>query len=120
MSREAAARYWIALADRPFAFLKSNKPIPQHWRSFGNRVSPLTNSQRKAITPFQACSITYMSFCKWRQLRKQPREVIEQRRAQRQQRRREQTQPTREMIGEAVGDLADAVMQRATRKRRRS
>jgi CRISPR-associated endonuclease Cas1 len=51
---EAAAYYWVALADRPFPLVKSKKPIPQHWYTYGNRVSPLTNSPRKAITPFHA------------------------------------------------------------------
>jgi CRISP-associated protein Cas1 len=52
---EAAAQYWAAFAARSFPFTqKDMKHTPLHWRTIGVRISPLTNSPRKAVTPFHA------------------------------------------------------------------
>jgi CRISPR-associated endonuclease Cas1 len=45
--------YWQSLADRPVNFgLRQN--IPDHWRTFGARHSPLTSNARTAVTPGNA------------------------------------------------------------------
>jgi hypothetical protein len=52
---EAAVLNWAALALRAFPFTqRDGKAVPLHWRTIGTRVSPLTNSPRRAITPFHS------------------------------------------------------------------
>jgi CRISPR-associated endonuclease Cas1 len=49
---QAARAYWSAWSTLPINFPKSDLPrIPDHWRSFGARVSPLTGSPRLAANP---------------------------------------------------------------------
>ena len=48
----AAAAYWGAWADLPVRFARRDQDrVPEHWRSFGTRSSPLTGSSRKAVNP---------------------------------------------------------------------
>jgi CRISPR-associated endonuclease Cas1 len=47
--------YWNTMHDLPVSFSKADSTkIPEHWKSFGSRVSPLTNSPRLAVSPAQA------------------------------------------------------------------
>jgi CRISPR-associated endonuclease Cas1 len=49
---QAASAYWSAWRTLPLIFPKQDLPrVPEHWRSFGTRVSPLTGSPRLAVTP---------------------------------------------------------------------
>ena len=49
---QAARAYWSAWSTLPINFPKNELPrIPDHWRSFGARVSPLTGSPRLAANP---------------------------------------------------------------------
>ena len=55
LESRAAALYWSALADTPMYFARRDmKGIPEHWRTLGIRMSPLSNSPRLAITPGHA------------------------------------------------------------------
>jgi CRISPR-associated endonuclease Cas1 len=48
----AAAAYWSAWRTLPITFPRKDEPrIPEHWRRFGTRVSPLTGSPRLAVNP---------------------------------------------------------------------
>lgn len=50
-----AHAYWNAMRDLPASFNKADSvKIPEHWKSFGSRVSPLTNSPRLAVNPANA------------------------------------------------------------------
>jgi len=52
---QAARAYWSAWRTLPVNFPKSDLPrVPDHWRSFGARVSPLTGSPRLAANPANA------------------------------------------------------------------
>jgi CRISPR-associated endonuclease Cas1 len=49
---QAARAYWSAWSTLPINFPKNDlSRIPDHWRSFGARVSPLTGSPRLAANP---------------------------------------------------------------------
>jgi CRISPR-associated endonuclease Cas1 len=49
---QAAGVYWAAWRTLPINFPRKDGPrLPQHWRSFGARVSPLTGSPRHAVNP---------------------------------------------------------------------
>jgi CRISPR-associated endonuclease Cas1 len=49
---QAARAYWSAWSTLPITFPKNDlSRIPDHWRSFGARVSPLTGSPRLAANP---------------------------------------------------------------------
>ncbi len=51
---EAAAgkAYWKAWESVPVRFVRKDEPrVPDHWRTFGRRASPLTNSPRLAANP---------------------------------------------------------------------
>ena len=49
---QAARIYWSAWSTLPINFPKNDlKRVPEHWRSFGSRVSPLTGSPRLAANP---------------------------------------------------------------------
>jgi CRISPR-associated endonuclease Cas1 len=49
---QAARAYWSAVSTLPINFPKNDLPrVPEHWRSFGTRVSPLTGSPRLAANP---------------------------------------------------------------------
>jgi CRISPR-associated endonuclease Cas1 len=48
----AAGAYWGAWRNLPITFPRRDESrIPDHWRSFGARVSPLTGSPRLAVNP---------------------------------------------------------------------
>ncbi len=52
---KGALAYWSTMREVPVNFSKSDSSkIPEHWKRFGSRVSPLTNSPRLAVTPAQA------------------------------------------------------------------
>jgi CRISPR-associated endonuclease Cas1 len=49
---QAARAYWSAWSPLPINFPKNQlRRVPEHWRSFGARVSPLTGSPRLAANP---------------------------------------------------------------------
>ena len=49
---QAARAYWSAWSTLPIDFPKNQlRRVPEHWRSFGTRVSPLTGSPRLAANP---------------------------------------------------------------------
>lgn len=53
---QAASAYWSAWRTLPVTFPKNDLPrVPEHWRRFGTRISPLTGSPRLAVTP--ACAM---------------------------------------------------------------
>ncbi len=52
---QAAALYWNAWSEIPIRFTRRDqKRVPEHWKSYTGRVSPLTNSPRKAANPANA------------------------------------------------------------------
>ncbi len=52
---QAARAYWSAFSALPVNFPKNDLPrVPEHWRTFGARVSPLTGSPRLAANPANA------------------------------------------------------------------
>jgi CRISPR-associated endonuclease Cas1 len=49
---KAAGAYWAAWRTLPISFPRKDAPrLPDHWRVFGARVSPLTGSPRLAVNP---------------------------------------------------------------------
>jgi CRISPR-associated endonuclease Cas1 len=55
LESRGAYAYWSAWSDLPINFPKSDlRRVPDHWRSFKNRVSPLTGSPRLAANPVNA------------------------------------------------------------------
>jgi CRISPR-associated endonuclease Cas1 len=49
---QAALAYWSAWRTLPINFPKNDlRRVPDHWRSFGARISPLTGSPRLAANP---------------------------------------------------------------------
>jgi CRISPR-associated endonuclease Cas1 len=51
----AAFGYWQALASAPLRFPAQHlAKIPEHWRTLGDRHSPLTLSGRKGVTPINS------------------------------------------------------------------
>jgi CRISPR-associated endonuclease Cas1 len=49
---QAASAYWAAWRTLPIIFPKMDvRRVPDHWRSFGSRISPLTGSPRLAANP---------------------------------------------------------------------
>jgi CRISPR-associated endonuclease Cas1 len=52
---QAAAAYWSAWSTLPVTFPKNDlNRVPEHWRTFGSRTSPLTGSPRLAANPANA------------------------------------------------------------------
>src|SRR5271156_6042716 len=52
---KGAKAYWSSMRDVSLNFNKTDSSkIPEHWRRFGSRISPLTNSPRLAINPANA------------------------------------------------------------------
>ena len=48
----AALAYWTAWHEFPVTYPRSDlQRVPEHWRTFGSRMSPLTRSPRLAINP---------------------------------------------------------------------
>jgi CRISPR-associated endonuclease Cas1 len=55
LESQAATAYWSAWRDVSVQFPKTDLPrVPEHWRTFGQRVSPLTGSPRLAVNPANA------------------------------------------------------------------
>ena len=49
---QAAKLYWHSWADLPILWpRKDEKLVPNHWKRFGSRISPLTHSPRLAASP---------------------------------------------------------------------
>jgi len=49
---KGAGAYWSAWRGLPICFPRKDEPrVPDHWRAFGPRVSPLTGSPRLAVNP---------------------------------------------------------------------
>jgi hypothetical protein len=49
---KAALNYWSAWAELGIQYPKSDLArVPDHWRTFGARMSPITNSPRLAVNP---------------------------------------------------------------------
>jgi hypothetical protein len=49
---QAAKTYWGSWADLPVSWpAKDERRIPEHWKRFGSRISPLTHSPRMATSP---------------------------------------------------------------------
>jgi CRISPR-associated endonuclease Cas1 len=49
---QAALAYWSAWRAMPVVFSRVDAAkVPDHWKTFGSRVSPLTNSPRLAVNP---------------------------------------------------------------------
>jgi CRISPR-associated endonuclease Cas1 len=52
---QAAREYFGALAAVPIRFTRADRDrVPEHWRRFGSRVSPLTSANRLAANPANA------------------------------------------------------------------
>jgi CRISPR-associated endonuclease Cas1 len=52
---QAAGLYWAAYRTLPLNFPKKDGArVPEHWKTFGNRASPLTGSPRRAVNPANA------------------------------------------------------------------
>jgi CRISPR-associated endonuclease Cas1 len=49
---QAAKLYWQAWSDLPIRWPRKDEcRVPEHWKRFGSRISPLTHSPRLASTP---------------------------------------------------------------------
>ena len=52
LESQAAQAYWSAWRNLPVQFPTADLPrVPDHWRTFGTRKSPLTGSPRLAVNP---------------------------------------------------------------------
>jgi CRISPR-associated endonuclease Cas1 len=52
---EGALAYWSAMRDVQVNFSKADaSKVPEYWKRFGSRVSPITNSPRLAVNPANA------------------------------------------------------------------
>jgi CRISPR-associated endonuclease Cas1 len=55
LEAHAAVAYWNAWRDVPILWPKSDlRRVPDHWRAFGTRASPLTGGPRLAVNPANA------------------------------------------------------------------
>ena len=55
LESQAAGRYWSVWTDLPIMFPKHDlRQVPDHWRFFETRKSPLSGSQRLACNPVNA------------------------------------------------------------------
>jgi len=55
LESRAAAAYWSIWRNLPINFPKKDAPrVPDHWRIFGTRFSPITGSPRLAVNPANA------------------------------------------------------------------
>ncbi len=60
LETQGAAAYWSAWHSLPVVFSRRDSQlVPSHWRTFGTRRSPLTNSPRLAVNPPNAM-LNYM------------------------------------------------------------
>jgi CRISPR-associated endonuclease Cas1 len=49
---QSARHYWRAWSNLPIRWPRKDEPkVPEHWKRFGSRISPLTQSPRLASTP---------------------------------------------------------------------
>ena len=49
---QGAHAYWSAWRDLPISFPRIDRlKVPDHWKRFGSRISPLTKSPRHAVNP---------------------------------------------------------------------
>jgi CRISPR-associated endonuclease Cas1 len=52
LEAQAALAYWTAWHDVTITYPRAdNRRIPEHWRNFGSRLSPITKSPRLAVNP---------------------------------------------------------------------
>jgi CRISPR/Cas system-associated endonuclease Cas1 len=61
----AAVAYWALWQDLPAQFARHSE-VPEHWRTFGPRSSPLTGKPLRAATRTMRSSITYTARSKAR------------------------------------------------------
>ena len=55
LESRGAAAYWSAWRTLPINFPRNDLlRVPDHWRTFGSRMSPLTRSPRLAVNPVNA------------------------------------------------------------------
>ena len=55
LEARAASSYWFAWRNVSIEYPKNDLPrLPQHWKTFGSRVSPLTGKTRLAVNPANA------------------------------------------------------------------
>src|SRR3989449_3134734 len=55
LESQGAAAYWSAWRTLPINFPRNDlRRVPDHWRSFGARISPLTGSPRLAANPINS------------------------------------------------------------------
>ena len=55
LESQGASAYWSVWRDLPICFPKNDlRKVPDHWRAFDTRKSPLTGSQRLAANPVNA------------------------------------------------------------------
>jgi hypothetical protein len=55
LESQAAYAYWSAWRDIPIIFPKNDaRRVPDHWLTFGTRISPLSGSPRLAVNPANA------------------------------------------------------------------
>jgi CRISPR-associated endonuclease Cas1 len=55
LESQGAAAYWAAWRDLPITFPRSDLPkVPEHWRKFDTRKSPISGSPRLAANPANA------------------------------------------------------------------
>lgn len=55
LEAKAASIYWVAWRELQMQFPKPDLcKIPEHWRRFGSRQSPLSGSPRRAVNPMNA------------------------------------------------------------------
>jgi CRISPR-associated endonuclease Cas1 len=60
LESQAAQAYWSAWRDLPLNFPTTDlNRVPQHWKTFGTRKSPITGSPRLAVNPASAM-LNYM------------------------------------------------------------
>jgi CRISPR-associated endonuclease Cas1 len=60
LEAQAAQAYWSAWRDLPINFPAADlNRVPQHWKTFGTRKSPITGSPRLAVNPANAM-LNYM------------------------------------------------------------
>jgi CRISPR-associated endonuclease Cas1 len=53
---QAARCYWQSWSNMPIRWpRKDERRVPEHWKRFGSRISPLTHSPRLAASPGNAC-----------------------------------------------------------------
>lgn len=52
---KGALSYWSTMRELPVNFSKADSSkVPEHWKRFGSRISPITNSPRLAVNPANA------------------------------------------------------------------